>query len=462
MSHKDMPKNTVINRQPSSALSPKPHRLKTSILSRTLSTAKLSTRLGLGAAKRMLTGQANSAEIATEQALAIAMKLAEEFDGMKGLMMKFGQMASYLGTHMPEEARDALASLQGNSTAMPFESVRDIIERELGQPIEDAFDHFEETAFAAASIGQVHKATLKGQTLAVKVQYPDIERLLKIDLTLVGQLFSTLALGTALDGKALAHELRQHVLEECDYRLEAANQRQIRHHCAAPSTDILGAQFIPAIIDTHSTKRVLTTEYCDGQDFQTFKNTADQTIKNKAALTIFAHNMNSIFSHCYFNGDPHPGNYLFHTDGGVTFLDFGCVKKFDLALINKWKRLAISILTQNKSDNLAATHAMGLVGKKGKFDHDFHWELMNHIYEPYRSPTPFRYNKAYNAKTNQFLLWNNKNRFSARMPPDFLFINRLQWGMAALLADLEAQALWSAPFQQSVYAPATPLFPRES
>lgn len=432
----------------------KPTGIKSGLFSRTFSTAKLSARLGLGAAKRMLKSEATTADNAVE----VMTELAQEFDSMKGLIMKFGQMASTLGAHLPEEARAALAKLQSNATAMPFESVRDCIETALGKPIEQAFDTFEETAFAAASIGQVHRAQINGRAVAVKVQYPDIEKVLRMDLKVVGHLFATLTAGTSLDGRGIAKELSAHVLEECDYLKEAEHQRRVKTLCKAPTNEHIGAQYVPEVITSHSSKRVLTTEYVDAMSFDTFRHTASQAIKNKAALTIFTHSMRAIFSHCYFNGDPHPGNYLFHADGSVTFLDFGCVKKFDLQLIKMWKRLAISILEHNKSDNLLATDALNLIGKKHRFDHDFHWEFMSHLYTPYRQDTPFQYTKAFNAKTNQYLLWDNKNRFSAKMPPDFLFINRLQWGMAALLADLEAQAIWSAPFQETVYGPASPLF----
>lgn len=446
----------------------KPPKIKSGLLSRTFSTAKLSTRLGLGAAKRMLNKEVSPADNAVE----VITKLADEFDSMKGLIMKFGQMASTLGAHLPEDARAALAKLQSDATAMPFESVRSCIEAELGKPIESAFDSFEEKAFAAASIGQVHRAKIKGQSVAVKVQYPDIEKILKIDLKVVGHLFSTLTMGSALDGRGLAKELSKHVLDECDYLKEAENQIRVKKLCEsqhinkseyntntqAVDSCNLGAQYVPDVISSHSSLRVLTTEYVDAMSFDEFRHAATQPIKNKAALTIFAHSFSAIFSHCYFNGDPHPGNYLFHPDGSVTFLDFGCVKKFDLSLINTWKRLAKSVLEQDKNENFQVTQLLNLIGKNNEFNHDFHWEFMNHLYQPYRQETPFRYTKQFNAKTNQYLLWDNKNRFSAKMPPDFLFINRLQWGLAALLADLNAEAIWSSPFQHVVYGPASPLF----
>jgi len=432
-------------------------KFQTGLIKRTLTTAKLSSRLGMSAAKRMLTKKSSLPENAVE----IISELAQEIDGMKGLIMKFGQMASYLGAHLPEEARAILAQLQSNSTAMPFESVRSLIESQLNQPIEKVFTHFEEQAFAAASIGQVHRAWIGDQAVAVKVQYPDIEKLLRLDLKVVGQLFSAFTVGTSLDGRALAQELGKHILEECDYYQEAEHQENIRTHCTRVGNETTGAQKIPKVLKDYSSRRVLTTEYVDALPFEQFKQQVNQSAKNRAAFAIFTHSMSAIFSHCYFNGDPHPGNYLFHSDGSVTFLDFGCIKKFNTGFIRRWKELAISILDQDKPRNLLATEALGLIGKKKKFNHDFHWELMNHVYVPYRSEAVFRYTREYNAKTNHYLLWGNKNRFYAKMPADFLFINRLQWGMAALMADLDAEGIWSIPFKDAIYGDETPLFQME-
>ncbi|MEE2732535.1 MAG: AarF/ABC1/UbiB kinase family protein [Pseudomonadota bacterium] len=427
----------------------KPNKIKTGLISRTFTTAKLSARLGMGATKKLLNVSADN----PEKAIEVAAKLVHEFDGMKGLMMKFGQMASYLGTHLPPEAREILATLQASSTAMAFEDVRDLIEAELNAPIENCFDQFEETAFAAASIGQVHKAVVNGKPVAVKVQYPGIETLLSMDLKLVGNLFTVFMAGTAMPGRAMAQELKARLLEECDYELEASNQLKIR--ALSESTS---GEHIPAVVTSHSSRRVLTTEFCNGMSFQDFCHSASQAQKNQAGLTIFTHTMNAIFRHCYFNGDPHPGNYLFHPDGRVTFLDFGCIKKFDPTYINNWKAMAKSILEQRKSDNLKATDAMGLIGRMKAFDHDHHWEMMNHVYSPFTTEAPFTFTHEFNSKTTSLMIWENKNKFSGAMPADFLFINRLQWGLAAILADMGATARFAEPFRSAVYADAVPAF----
>ena len=213
-------------------------KLKAGYVSRGVSTAKLTARLGLGAARRVSSVQ--PAE--TERAVKIAEDLVKEFDSMKGLMMKFGQMASYLGTHMPPEAQAVLAQLQASSSTMPFEQARSVIEQELGNPLEVLFDSFEEEAFAAASIGQVHRATLNGKAVAVKVQYPNIENLIEKDVSIAGKLFIGLMAGTKMPGKGMVEELKERLLEECDYRLEIANQLAIRELCESQPD-----QYVPSV-----------------------------------------------------------------------------------------------------------------------------------------------------------------------------------------------------------------------
>ena len=190
---------------------------------RTLVTARLGLKLGTKAAKSALNiGKGNMDE---DQAIALASELMEDIDGLKGLVMKFGQMASYLGTSFPPNAQRLLARLQSEASAMPFDTVKPILEEELGGSIDSIFESFEEDAFAAASIGQVHRAELNGTKVAVKIQYPGIEDAIRSDLGTIGSVLLVALTGARQDGKGLTRELRQRLLEECDYRNEARNQQ---------------------------------------------------------------------------------------------------------------------------------------------------------------------------------------------------------------------------------------------
>lgn len=432
-----------------------------SFVGRALTTAKLSSRLGQGALKKLI----NSPPTDPEKAVALAISLAREFDEMKGLIMKFGQMASYLNPNLPPEAKKVLAQLQSQSSSMSFEDVQQIINSELGKAVDDQFIDFEPQAFAAASIGQVHKAVItdpsrpsQTREVAVKVQYPDIDRLLDTDLKLVGSLFTMMMATSKTSGKALAAELRRQLLEECDYHKEAKYQTAIRNLCLAQYPDKHTAlEYVPEVIASHSAQRVITSEFISALDFNHFVANADQDARNRASALLFTHAFRSIFKHCYFNGDPQPGNYLLHNDGRVVFLDFGCVKQFDESFIERWKAMAKSVIEQDKKAHITAIKELGLVGSK-RFDMDFQWEMINHIYKPYRSKETFRYgDPSYNQKTNELMLWQNKNKFYAKIPPDFLFVNRLQWGLASVLASLQGECIYSEIFQELLYGDLDPL-----
>jgi hypothetical protein len=145
--------------------------------------------------------------------------------GGEGLVMKLGQIASFMPGASSPEGQAVLARLQSKSTAMAAERVAEVIRAELGDAPEALFERWDTRPAASASIGQVHRASFGGREVAVKVQYPGIEDLVRSDLDTIGLLTKVSTFGTNVDGGALAEELRARILEECDYRLEAERQR---------------------------------------------------------------------------------------------------------------------------------------------------------------------------------------------------------------------------------------------
>lgn len=413
-----------------------------SLRNRTWTTAKLAARLGFAAAKRQLNIELPETN---EQAITKALALVEQFDGMKGLMLKFGQMASYLNTGLPPEAQQVLARLQAAGTAMSFDKVEAQIVSAFGAPPETLFDTFDTTAFAAASIGQVHRATYNGVPVAVKVQYPGIQQMIEADLKNVGMFSQLLFMGTQMDGDGFAHELRSRLMEECDYALEAQRQQVI---------GALWNQFpdsrVPQVVQERSSKVVLTTHFEAGANFYQYIETASQEYRCRSSLAIFRAVFDGIFHRGFFNGDPHPGNYLFGEDGRVVFLDFGCVRVFPDELLVHWKGMAKSILDQKFADFKVHVHALGMVGNAKKFDWEWQWDLMRHVYEPFRSTKPYRYHRDYVKESYKRILWENENKRHARMPPTMLFVNRLQWGLNSVMADLGAEAVYADIFREAV------------
>lgn len=264
-----------------------------------------------------------------------AERYAELLGRSKGALMKAGQMLSFVSAApaVPEEFRSiyqaALTRLRDDAPPMAPELARAVLERELEQRAESAFAQFDWEPLAAASIGQVHAARLHdGRAVAVKIQYPGVADAIEADLknsellaTFFGLLFGLSARKASFDLRGMARELGVRITEELDYKLEAANQAEF--------ADIYrGHPFIhvPEVIGELCTDRVLTQELVHGRSWSEAL-TCDEDLRNSWAEAIYRFVFGTNLRFCMFNADPHPGNYLFHDDGSVSFLDFGCVKR---------------------------------------------------------------------------------------------------------------------------------------
>ncbi|GFG72816.1 ABC1 kinase family protein [Mycobacterium botniense] len=283
----------------------------------------------LVAALREKTGDTGAVERFREHA---AERYAELLGHSKGVLMKAGQVLSMIdagsignGGFSPYQA--ALARLQ--STAPPMDPVlaKDVLQADLGRPADEVFAEFSDEPMAA-SIGQVHRATLHdGRQVAVKIQYPGVAEAIRDDLANTELLTTLVRLAASASGTALQPDLRQmtreiaaRISEEIDYRHEAAN-------ITAFSELYRGHPFIriPEVIYEASGNRVLTMTYLDGIDWAAAQQ-SDQDLKNTWAEVIGRFAGGSYRHANLFNADPHPGNYRFGLDGTVGFVDFGCVK----------------------------------------------------------------------------------------------------------------------------------------
>jgi predicted unusual protein kinase regulating ubiquinone biosynthesis (AarF/ABC1/UbiB family) len=249
---------------------------------------------------------------------------------MRGAAMKVGQMISMVELDgLPEdqqrELQTKLASLRDSVPPVPFPKLERMMRDELGGPLTKVFSEFEEQAFAAASIGQVHRAvTVDGEQVAVKVQYPGVAEAVDTDLRnamLLLPLVKRLAPG--IDARSLFAELRERIGEELDYELEAQNQRSLARIFAGHSFI-----FVPDVISSLSRERVLVSEYVSGVGFEELKG-RPQAERDRLGEIIFRFFLGCLYRHRQFSGDPHPGNFLLQEDGRVAFLDFGLFKRME-------------------------------------------------------------------------------------------------------------------------------------
>src|SRR3954464_6757991 len=227
---------------------------------------------GTRAANRLRSPE--DADAATgERAAATARELVKQLGQMRGAAMKVGQVLSTVDfAAIPESEREefkaTLAALRDDVPPLPFKAIEKLLDDELEMPLSEAFSEFEPEAFAAASIGQVHRAiTTDGREVAVKVQYPGIAEAVETDLRNAQLLFPVVKrLAPGLDVKALAQELRERIADELDYEVEAQNHR-------AMARGWRGHPFVhvPAVDTQLSRRRVLVTEYLEGRRFEAVK-----------------------------------------------------------------------------------------------------------------------------------------------------------------------------------------------
>src|SRR5205807_2282950 len=261
---------------------------------------------------------------------ALITELVEQLGQMRGAAMKVGQVLSMVELDgLPEDQRDVLqaklAELRDDVPPVPFSKLERLMRGEFGGPLSRVFSEFDERAFAAVSIGQVHRATtLDGDEVVVKVQYPGVAEAVETDLRnamLLLPLVKRLAPG--LDARALAAEMRERIGEELDYELEAQNQRRIERR-------MRGHPFVrvPRIHTDLSTRRVLVSEYTEGERFEAVR-AADEPVRDRYGEIVFRFFFGLLYRDRIALGDPHPGNYLLASDGRVSFLDFGLVRDVD-------------------------------------------------------------------------------------------------------------------------------------
>jgi predicted unusual protein kinase regulating ubiquinone biosynthesis (AarF/ABC1/UbiB family) len=292
-----------------------------------LAAGQAARQLGTKTANLARSDDAASAALEKRQVEA-AEQIVAALGTMKGAAMKLGQVMSFLDVGLvPEPYREEfqrkLAQLRDAAPKVRFEDMRKVIESDLEEPLEDLFEEFDEEPIAAASIGQVYRATLLGgRPVAVKVQYPGVNQAVRSDMQNLGIILRLMKrVAPGLDVKAVGEEVRARIYEELDYELEAQNQR-------AMARIYRGHPFIviPDVLTRLSRERVIVQEFVSGRGFEELKR-LPQHERDRIGEIVFRFFFGSMYRHHQFSGDPHPGNFLLLDDGRMAFLDFGLFKR---------------------------------------------------------------------------------------------------------------------------------------
>ena len=434
-------------------------------LRRTAPLAAMSARAAGGGVvdilRRRLKGQRGAS---LEFHIRNAERYADVLSRSKGVLMKVGQILSFVDisaavdTNYGEVYRAALASLQSDAEPMEPELAAAMVESELGRPPEEAFAEFSPTPIAAASIGQVHAARLHdGTEVAVKVQYPGVADAIGDDLANTELLLTFVKIAQGIvpgvgkfDVRGIADEISERFREELDYETELANQREFADHYR-------GHPFIrvPEVFPELSSARVLTMEMVRGRRWNETVD-ADQALRDRWGEVAVRFFFGSIARFGMFNADPHPGNYLFHDDGTVTFLDFGCVKRMSPDVQRGFWETGTAVLT-NDADHLQRVliqYGFTPANDPAPADKQLAW-FRGH-YAPFHSSQPFTFTPELITEMLGHMANMDKDvRRRSNVPKDYLFTNRIFVGLYSVLAALRATANWRAIVDEGVTGEST-------
>lgn len=379
----------------------------------------------------------------TENLVKNATRIAATLGEMKGAAMKVGQMLSLHEGILPPEVAEVLRVLQKEAPRVPSEVMRYEVEGSLQGKIGDLFADFDEQAYAAASIGQVHRGILKdGSPVAIKIQYPLIDEIVKADLKNLKRLLKGL-FGLLLDGdfEPIWEELRDRLLEEIDYTHEAKNVHQLSElHADVPEI------VIPTVIDELSTKNVLTMKYVDGiAPSEATSDRYPQELKNQWGRVLLEFQLRGLLEHRMLHADPNLANFAFLEDGRVVVYDFGCVKRIPDEIARGYATLLRAALEDRSADVPAVLLAMGVFKKGGV-------PLSVEILDPYidlvidilREDPPYVFGEDEELYERMLELgtanWSHSR--DIQFPEDIIFIDRSLSGHFGNLIRFRAAGPW--------------------
>lgn len=409
-------------------------KLKTSWRDRTLGASKMFARTAGTLVKSRLSSLISGKETPVAAFETMAEYLVQEMNQCKGLLLKIGQVASYMDFTLPDEVRRILARLQDSVEPMEPEAVEGVILEEFGKLPRDIFTEWDDKPFAAASIGQVHRAVLPtGEAVAVKVQYPGITQTIVSDftnLTFLSLLMKPLFQGIKFED--VVKEIRLRLEAECDYLIEAQNQMMFAElHRDIPEVKV------PKVYTAYSSRRVLTTEYVEGTRLLTFMDTAPAAEKNRVGQQIASTFFRAILQHGYIYGDPHPGNFLI-CDNQLCILDYGTVKIIRPKTILALRELVDASLRKDQKAWRKAFLKLHRVKDKRSYKEDFFFRFYTEeLFAPYTTDH-FQFNADYVRNYSRRMMY--QKSFENIVVPDkeIVLLMNIAHGVHALLAKMEA------------------------
>ena len=367
-----------------------------------------------------------------------ARDLFKEFTRLRGTALKLAQSMSLDTGLLPDEFMEVMAEAQYSVPPMNKALVRKRVRDGLGRFPELLFDEFEPEAMAAASLGQVHRARLdEGRTVAVKVQYPNVQETIESDLAVARTLFERLIQGEDLDDHF--EEVKARLQEETDYLHEAEN---VDHFAAKYDSDTL---VIPRPVHELTSETVLTMTYVEGEHLDTFLDAEpDQETRDHFGQLLWDFLHEQVASNARtLHADTHPGNFLFREDGRLGVIDFGCVKTFPQQFRDDMLRLYRARMVDDEDEIERLLYTLDILREDLPEDTQdklrrFFDRYGSLIVEPYRQSSFDFSNPDFQARLQASFKAASELR-AATGSPHFIFLNKALVGVLNLLAQLGAR-----------------------
>mgnify|MGYP001815590510 FL=1 len=371
-----------------------------------------------------------------------AMRITETLGEMKGGAMKVGQMLSLHEGLLPPEVSAVLSKLQKEAPAVPFDKMK----RKLRRAIPDydiLFESLDPEAFAAASIGQVHRGVLRdGREVAVKIQYPNADRMVRADLkNLKALLGSLMALFTDIEFEPIWGEVKARLVEELDYEHEAENIRRMGEMQA----DCPGI-IVPVVIPEATSKGVLTMEFVEGiPPAEAISDAYPQALKDQWGRALFEFTLRGLFEHRFLHADPNFANFAFREDGTVAVYDYGCMKEIPEDIAVGYAGLMDAVIRRRKTAIPGILQDMGVFKVDGqqlsREMTDPHVDLLQDIVRA-SPPYTFGEDSSFYEAMYELGMASWQEATDIRFPQDVVFINRTLVGLFGNLGKLRATGPW--------------------
>lgn len=369
--------------------------------------------------------------------------------GLKGPLMKIGQILSTIPEALPPEYAKTFQQLQSNAPPMGWPFVKRRMKSELGADWESKFESFPHEAAAAASLGQVHKAITKdGKTVACKLQYPDMQSAITADMSQLRMILSLYEkYDSAIKTNNIFDELSARLHEELDYNLEARHQKMYAWMLRDEKN-----VHVPNVIDELSSNRLLTSDWVEGEKILNF---IDAPVKqrNEIALNMFRAWYVPLYYTGIIHGDPHLGNYSVRKDNSINLLDFGCVRVFRPEFVGGVIDLYNALM---KDDVALAVHAYETWGFSGLNKEQI--ETLNmwakFLYGPLMDDKVRVIGEAkggvYGRETAQKVHQKLREVGGVTVPREFVFMDRAALGLGSVFIHLKAEINWHRLFEDMI------------